>query len=50
MSVLVESAKINELVEELTSQNPERDYRPSLAVYSRDIAISFSGAEDVAAH
>ena len=48
MSVLVESAKINELVEELTSQNPKEIIARALRVYSRDIAISFSGAEDVA--
>ena len=48
MSVLVESAKINELVEELTSQNPKEIIARALRDYSRDIAISFSGAEDVA--
>ena len=48
MSVLVESPKISELVEELTSQNPKEIIARALRVYSRDIAISFSGAEDVA--
>ena len=48
MSVVVESPKINELVEELTSQNPNEIIARALRAYPRDIAISFSGAEDVA--
>ncbi len=47
MSVLVESPKIAELVEELTSQNPKEIIARALREYSPDIAISFSGAEDV---
>ena len=47
MSVLVESPKIAELVGELTSQNPEEIIARALQEYSPDIAISFSGAEDV---
>ncbi len=47
MSVLVENPKIAELVEELTSQNPKEIIARALREYSPDIAISFSGAEDV---
>ena len=47
MSVLVESPKIAELVGELTSQNPKEIIARALREYSSDIAISFSGAEDV---
>ena len=47
MSVLVESPKIAELVGELTSQNPKEIIARALREYSPDIAISFSGAEDV---
>ena len=47
MSVLVESPKIAELVEELTSQNPKEIIARALREYSPDVAISFSGAEDV---
>lgn len=47
MSVLVESPKIAELVGELTGQNPKEIIPRALREYSPDIAISFSGAEDV---
>ena len=47
MSVDVEGLKIAELTEELANQNPKEIVARALNEYSSDIAISFSGAEDV---
>lgn len=47
MSVDAKGLKIAELTEELANQNPKEIVARALNEYSSDIAISFSGAEDV---